>query len=131
MSTIKMIEYKNASERVKKVYDDIMNRRNTNKVNNIWKALANHPDLLESTWFRLKEVMQPGALDASTKELIYIAVSIANSRGYCVHSHSHAAREKGVTEDMIQELLEVVSMASQTNSLANAYQLPIDEFLLK
>ncbi len=131
MSTIRMMEYDDAPDRVKKIYDDIMKRRNTNKVNNIWKALGNHPDLLDSTWNRLKEVMKSGALDAPTKELIYIAVSIANSCEYCVHSHSHAAREKGVTEEMMLELLEVVSMASQTNSLANAYQIPVDDFLLK
>ena len=76
MSTIRMMEYDDAPDRVKKIYDDIMKRRNTNKVNNIWKALGNHPDLLDSTWNRLKEVMKSGALDAPTKELIYIAVSI-------------------------------------------------------
>ena len=78
MTTVKYIEEKDASDRVKKVYRDISESRGGAKINNIWKVLANDPDLLESTWKRLKEVMGPGALDPLVKALIYIAVSILN-----------------------------------------------------
>ena len=131
MATVKLIEEKNANGRVKKVFADISNTRKGAPVNNIWKALANDPDLLEATWNRLKIVMGPGALDPLVKELIYIAVSVVNGCEYCIHSHTATARKKGMTEEMRTELLSVIAMASQTNALANAYQIEIDEVFKK
>ncbi|WP_047498211.1 carboxymuconolactone decarboxylase family protein [Terriglobus sp. TAA 43] len=120
-----------ADARCKVVFDDIRATRKSDFVNNFWRALANQPDLLEQTWARVKKVMiEPGALDPLTKELIYIAVSTMNSCTYCTHSHTAAARAKGLTEEQYAEFLGVVSMAAHTNSLANALQIPVDtEFL--
>jgi AhpD family alkylhydroperoxidase len=113
--------------RVKVVFDDIRVTRKSDFVNNFWRALANQPDLLERTWLSIKQVMlTPGALDPLTKELIYIAVSSANSCSYCVHSHTAAARAKGMTDAQHAELLAIVGMASETNALANAMQIPVD-----
>ena len=131
MATVKLIEENDASAKVKKVFDDISNTRKGAPINNIWKALANDPDLLEATWERLKVVMGPGALDPLVKELIYIAVSVVNGCEYCIHSHTATARKKGMTEEMRSELLSVIAMASQTNALANAYQLEVDEVFKK
>ena len=131
MATVKLIEPEEAKGKVKEIFDDISKARGGDKVNNIWKALANDPDLLESTWNRIKHVMAPGALDSVTKELIYIAVSIVNGCEYCIHSHTATARKKGMTEEMRSELLAVIAMASQTNSLANAYQIDVDESFKK
>ena len=126
MATVNLLEKEQSTDKVKKVFDDIIKTRGDNKVNNIWKALANDPDLLEATWNRLKKVMAPGALDPVTKELIYITVSIINGCEYCIHSHTAMARKKGMTEEMRSELLAVIAMASQTNALANAYQIEVD-----
>ena len=131
MATVKLIEPEEAKGKVKEIFDDISKARGGDKVNNIWKALANDPDLLESTWNRIKHVMAPGALDSVTKELIYIAVSIVNGCEYCIHSHTASARKKGMTEEMRRELLAVIAMASQTNSLANAYQIDVDDSFKK
>jgi AhpD family alkylhydroperoxidase len=131
MATVKLIEPEEAKGKVKEIFDDISKTREGDKVNNIWKALANDPDLLEATWNRIKQVMAPGALDSVTKELIYIAVSIVNGCEYCIHSHTATARKKGMTEEMRSELLAVVAMASQTNSLANAYQIDVDDSFKK
>ena len=131
MATVKLIEPEEAKGKVKEIFDDISKNRGGDKVNNIWKALANDPDLLESTWNRIKQVMAPGALDSVTKELIYIAVSIVNGCEYCIHSHTATARKKGMTEEMISELLAVIAMPSQTNSLANAYQIDVDDSFKK
>ena len=131
MATVKLIEPEEAKGKVKEIFDDISKTRQGDKVNNIWKALANDPDLLEATWNRIKQVMAPGALDSVTKELIYIAVSIVNGCEYCIHSHTATARKKGMTEEMRSELLAVVAMASQTNSLANAYQINVDDSFKK
>jgi AhpD family alkylhydroperoxidase len=122
-----------ANPRVKAVFDDIRATRNSDFVNNFWRALANQPALLERTWTSVKKVMiEPGALDPLTRELIYIAVSTVNSCRYCVHSHTAAARAKGVTEDQYGELLAIIALASQTNALANALQIPVDpEFSVK
>ena len=116
-----------ADARCKVVFDDIRATRKSDFVNNFWRALANQPDLLEQTWARVKKVMiEPGTLDPLTKELIYIAVSTMNSCTYCTHSHTAAARAKGLTGEQYAEFLAVVSMAAHTNSLANALQIPVD-----
>jgi AhpD family alkylhydroperoxidase len=116
-----------ANPRVKAVFDDIRAIRNSDFVNNFWRALANQPVVLERTWATIKAVMiESGELDPLTKELIYIAVSTTNSCSYCVHSHTAAARAKGLTDQQYSEFLAVVGMASETNALATALQIPVD-----
>ena len=116
-----------ADPRVKSVFDDIRSTRNSDFVNNFWRALANQPALLERTWSSVKEVMiAPGTLDPLTKELIYIAVSTANGCSYCVQSHTAAARAKGLSDQQHAELLAIIGMAAETNALATALQIPID-----
>jgi AhpD family alkylhydroperoxidase len=117
---------------VKAVFDDIRATRKSDFVNNFWRALANQPALLERTWASIKQVMmEPGELDPLTKELVYIAVSTANSCSYCVHSHTAAARTKGLSDQQYAEFLAVIGMAAETNTLANSLQIPIDrEFLI-
>ena len=122
-----------ANPRVKAVFDDIRATRKSDFVNNVWRGLANQPDTLERIWSGLKDVMvKPGALDPLVKEMLYIAVSASNGCSYCVHSHTAAAKAKGMTEAQHEELLAVIGMASQTNALLNAMQLPIDpQFLVE
>lgn len=127
MATVSLIEYENAPDEVRRVFDDIMQTRKINDVNNFWKALANHPELLKRTWDEVRQVMQPGAIDSLTKEMIYIAVSIANNCDYCIHSHTASAVTKGMTSEQYQELLSVIALASQTNALANGMKVPVDE----
>ncbi len=131
MATVPLIEYAQASDEVKVVFDDIKRTRNIDDVNNFWKALANHPDTLKRTWEAIREVMQPGTIDSATKEMLYIAVSIANSCDYCIHTHTASAFAKGMTSAQYQELLAVVAMAQQTNALAIGMQVPVDpQFLV-
>ena len=127
MATVTLIEYADASPEVRAVYDDIMRTRNIDWINNFWKALANHPPTLRRTWESVKEVMAPGALDLVTKEMLYLAVSAAHNCEYCTYSHTAGARRAGMTEAMLGELMAVVAMASETNTLANAYRVPVDE----
>ncbi|MGA8028143.1 MAG: carboxymuconolactone decarboxylase family protein [Bryobacteraceae bacterium] len=122
-----MIEYADAGPDVREVYDDIMSTRKTDSVNNFWKALARNPATLRRTWEDIKQVMAPGALDALTKELIYLAVSATNQCQYCMASHTASARKKGMTEEMLGELMAVVGMANETNALAAGYRVEIDE----
>jgi AhpD family alkylhydroperoxidase len=129
MATVKLWTDKDVSadSRVKAVFDDIRSTRKSDFVNNFWRALANQPALLERTWASIKEVMiAPGALDPLTKELIYIAASTINGCSYCVHSHTAAARTKGLTDQQYAEFLSVVGMAAETNALATALQIPVD-----
>ena len=127
MATLGLIEYKDASSEVRAVYDDIMATRKTDWINNFWKALANDPATLKRTWADIKQIMAPGALDALTKELIYVAVSVTNQCGYCIASHTSSARNKGMTDDMFRELMAVVGMANETNRLSAGYQIEIDQ----
>ena len=122
-----LIEYDDASPEVRAVYDDIMETRQTDWVNNFWKALAADPVALRRTWESVKEVMAPGALDPLTKELLYVAVSVTNGCEYCIASHSASARKKGMTEEQLAELLAVVGMANETNALAIGYGVPVDD----
>jgi AhpD family alkylhydroperoxidase len=104
-----------------------MATRKTDYINNFWKALANDPVTLKRTWEDVKQIMAPGALDALTKELIYVAVSVTNQCGYCIASHTASAKAKGMTDDMFRELMAVVGMANETNRLASGYQIEIDD----
>jgi AhpD family alkylhydroperoxidase len=126
MATLGLIEYSDASPEVRAVYDDIMATRQTDWINNFWKALAHHPATLRRTWHSVKEVMAPGALDAVTKEMIYLAVSATNQCPYCIASHTAAARKAGMTDAMLAELMAVVGMANESNRLASGYQVEID-----
>jgi len=121
-----MISYDAANPEVRAVFDDIMATRKTDWINNFWRALA--PDLttLRRTWLSIKEIMRPGALDALTKEMIYLAVSTTNQCGYCIASHTAAARKAGMSDEMFAELMAVVGMANETNRLASGYQVEID-----
>jgi AhpD family alkylhydroperoxidase len=122
-----LIEYADASPEVRAVYDDIMTTRKIDWINNFWKALANNPATLRRTWESIKQVMAPGALDARTKEMIYLAVSVTNGCEYCTASHTAAARKAGMDDSMLGELLAIVGMANETNALAHGYRIPVDE----
>jgi AhpD family alkylhydroperoxidase len=122
-----LIEYDDASPEVREIYDDIRATRKTDFINNFWKALANHPPTLRRTWDNIKSIMAPGALDAVTKEMIYLAVSATNQCQYCMASHGASARKKGMTEEMFGELMAVVGLANHTNALAIGYRVEVDE----
>src|SRR5919197_1633101 len=127
MPTVPLVEESAASPEVRAVFEDIRRTRNTDWINNFWKALANDPATLKRTWEDVKQIMAPGALDALTKELIYVAVSVTNQCGYCIASHTAGARKKGMTDDMFRELMTVVGMANETNKVVTGYQVEIDE----
>jgi len=127
MATLPLVSDEAAGAEALAVFDDIRAKRNTDYVNNFWRALAHDPALLKSTWQRVQDVMAPGELDPLVKELIYVAVSTVNGCGYCVHSHTAAARARGMTQGQHAELLRVVALASQTNALAHALQVEPDE----
>ena len=129
MATLGLIEYADASAEVRAVYDDIMSTRKVDWINNFWKALAHDPATLRRTWESIKQIMAPGTLDAVTKEMIYLAVSATNQCGYCIASHTAAARKAGMTDAQFAELMAVVGMANETNRLASGYQVEIDERL--
>ena len=127
MPTVKLLTDAeiSANPRLQAVFDDIRATRKSDFVNNFWRALANQPALLERTWSSIKQVMiAPGVLDPLTKELIYIAVSVTNNCSYCIHSHTAAARAKGLTDQQHDELLAVIGVASETNALATPLQVP-------
>lgn len=126
MATVPILSDEAAGAEARAVFADIRATRQTDFINNFWRALAADPALLAAVWERVKVGMAPGALDPLTKELIYVAVSATNGCSYCVHSHTAAARAKGMTEAQHGELLSVIALASQTNALATALQVPVD-----
>lgn len=124
---MKPIEYADAPSAVRAVYDDIKRTRNVPDVNNFWKYLAHDPVTLKRTWESIKEIMAPGALDPLVKEMIYLAVSVSNGCGYCIASHTAAARKAGMSDAMFAEVMAVTGMANETNRLVNGYRVPIDD----
>ena len=127
MPIFKPIEEDEATGKVKEVFEEIKSVRKIKNVPNFWKYIANSPETLERTWNSTSQVMKPGALDAATKELIYVAVSMTNSCEYCTKSHSAAAKKKGATDEMIKEMIDVMGVANQNNKLVEAYGVEIDE----
>ena len=126
MATLGLVEYNDASAEVRIIYDDIMATRKTDWINNFWKALANDPVTLKRTWEDIKQIMAPGTLDAVTKEMIYVAVSVSNQCDYCIASHIASAKKKGMTDQMFRELMAVVGMANESNRLVAGYQVEVD-----
>ena len=127
MATLGYMEYADAPPEVKAVYDDIMNTRQTDYINNFWKALGHDPATLRRTWESVKQIMAPGVLDPLTKEMIYLAVSATNGCGYCIASHTAAASKAGMSDAQFAELMAVVGMANESNRLATGYQVEIDD----
>ena len=127
MAIFGLIEYEQATPDVRAVYDDIMATRKTDWISNFWKAIASDPATLKRTWESLKQTMASGALDAVTKEMIYVAVSVTNQCEYCIASHTASARNKGLSDAQFKELMAVVGMASETNKLVKGYQVELDE----
>lgn len=127
MAVVPLLTDANASAEALAVFNEIRERRGTDYVNNFWRGLAHDPDHLKAIWEKVQTVMTPGEIDPLVKELIYIAVSTANNCGYCIHSHTAAARAKGMTPAMHAELLQVVALASQTNALATGLAVPVDD----
>ncbi len=130
MAALGLIEYADAPPEVRAVYDDIMTTRQTDWINNFWKALAHDPATLKRTWESIKQTMSPGALDPLVKEMIYVAVSATNQCPYCIASHTASARKAGMTDAMFAELMAVVGMANETNRLASGYRVEIDDNFL-
>ena len=129
MTILKIVSEKKAKGKVKKIYNEIKKIRKITKIPNFWKTIANDPNTLERTWNSLQQVMKKGSLDPLTKEMIYVAVSMTNSCEYCIRSHSLAAKKKGMSDNMLKELIAVVAMANETNRLVESYQVEVDNFL--
>ena len=128
MAQVKLVQDKDASPEVKAVFDDIRKTRNTDYVNNIWRALAAHPPLLQRFWAQMKDVMvKDSRIDSLTKEFIYLAVSITNNCEYCINSHIAAARKKGMDDQVLAELVEIVALANAGNRLTQGLQVEVDE----
>ena len=127
MATVKLLSDEEVSAEALAVFADIRAVRGTDYVNNFWRCLAHDPALLRATWERLKVVMAPGALDPLMKEMLYVAVSVTNGCDYCIHSHTAAARAKGMTPEQHGELLAVIGMANTTNALVSGLQTPVDD----
>jgi AhpD family alkylhydroperoxidase len=130
MSTVRLLSDDEVAPEALAVFNEIRAARNTDYVNNFWRALANDPAALRRTWDSLRDVMGPGVLDPKVKEMLYVAVSIVNGCEYCIRSHTAAARAKGVSTAELMELVAVVGMASETNRMATALQVPVDERFL-
>jgi AhpD family alkylhydroperoxidase len=126
MSTVKLVDEATASPRVRAVFEDIKATKKIDRVPNLWRALATHPEHLELVWTRLKAIMRPGKIDLLTKEIIALAVSVTNGCDYCINSHTAAVQKLGLDEEALGEVLAVVGLFNTTNALANAYQVEPD-----
>jgi AhpD family alkylhydroperoxidase len=130
MATVRLLSDDELSPEARAVFEDIRKTRQSDFVNNFWRALAHDPKTLRRTWESIKEAMAPGALDPKIKEMIYVAVSVAHCCSYCIHSHTASARAKGMTEAEYREMLAIIGMAAETNRLVTALGVPVDDAFL-
>ncbi|MCS6849980.1 MAG: carboxymuconolactone decarboxylase family protein [Gemmataceae bacterium] len=126
MSTVPLVDEDCDHPIVRRVFADIKATKNIDRVPNIWRALATHPEHLELCWTRLKAIMSPGKVDALTKEIIALAVSVTNGCRYCINSHTAAVQKLGLSLEALGEVLAVVGLYNQMNRLADAYQVEPD-----
>ncbi len=128
MATVKMLTDAEAPPLAQEVFADIRKTRGSDFVNNAWRAQANHPEMLQRSWEKAKQIMGPnGSLDPVTKEMIYLTVSIMNNCEYCIHSHTHFARQKGMTQEQYNEMLDIIGLATEGNRMMTAMQVPVDD----
>ena len=127
MATVTLLSDDELAPEAAAVFADIRATRGTDYINHFWRALAHDPALLARTWAEVKRVMAPGALDAKTKEMLYVAVSVAHGCDYCIHSHTASAKAKGMTEAEHMEMLAIIGLAAQTNRMVTALQVPVDD----
>lgn len=127
MATVTLLSDAELAPEAAAVFADIRATRGTDYINHFWRALAHDPALLARTWAEVKRVMAPGALDAKTKEMLYVAVSVAHGCDYCIHSHTASAKAKGMTEAEHMEMLAIIGLAAQTNRMVTALQVPVDD----
>ena len=131
-ATVRLVDEKGASGRVRQIFDDIKRTKQLDSVPNFWRALASSPDQLDFVWSRLKALMHPEAagrtsrLDARTREIIALAVSATNGCSYCVNSHTAALRKQGVDSETLGEILGIAALFNTTNTLADGYQITPD-----
>ncbi len=130
MATVRLLSDDELSPEARAVFEDIRKTRQSDFVNNFWRALAHDPKTLRRTWESIKEVMAPGALDPKVKEMLYVGVSVAHGCSYCIHSHTASARAKGMTEAEYREMLAIIGMAAETNRLVTALGVPVDDAFL-
>lgn len=126
MATVRLLSDAEVAGDAAAVFAEIRASRKDGYLNDFWRALAHDPVTLRRTWDGLKAVMAPGVLEPRIKEMLYLAVSIAQGCEYCIHSHTAAARTKGMTDAEYGELLGIVGMAAQTNRLVQALGVPPD-----
>jgi AhpD family alkylhydroperoxidase len=126
MATVKLVDEHSDHPIVRRVFADIKATKQIERIPNIWRALASHPEHLELCWTRLKAIMQPGKIDLLTKEIIALAVSATNSCRYCINSHTAAVQKLGLDNESLGEVLAVVGLFNQMNKLADAYQVEPD-----
>ena len=126
MATVKLVDENCDDPRVRAVFADIKATKKIDRVPNIWRALATHPEHLELCWTRLKAIMRPGKVDLLTKEIVALAVSVTNSCKYCINSHTAAVLKLGLDTEGLGEVLAVVGLFNQMNKLADAYQVEPD-----
>lgn len=129
MATVKLVTDEEAAglPEVAVVFADIRATRGSDFINDFWRALARDPVSLKRTWESLKVVMGEGPLDPLTRELIYMAVSVTNGCRYCIHSHTAAARAKGMSDAQYGQFLAIVGMANETNALVTALGIEPDK----
>jgi AhpD family alkylhydroperoxidase len=126
VATVKLVDESCDHPVVKRVFADIKATKKIDRIPNIWRALATHPQHLELCWTRLKAIMSPGKVDMLTKEIVALAVSATNGCNYCINSHTAAVQRLGLDNEGLGEVLAVVGLYNAMNKLADAYQVEPD-----
>ena len=96
---VRLLERDAASPDAQKIYDLLLATRGV--VPNMFKVLAQRPEIAQGVAGFLKPLLSDGALPGFYKELLAVRVSHLNRSVYAIRAHSISARQKGASEPQI------------------------------
>ncbi len=127
-ASVKVVEEKDATGKVMKIYEEIKTTLGIDFVPNMYRALAANPDYLETTWRRVRSVMgEAGKLGHTTKDIVALTVSIMSGCDYCVGVYNDAVKRAGLDDEALLELYEVIDLYVGLNRLNIGLQTKKDE----
>jgi len=127
-ASVKVVEEKDATRKVIKIYEEIKTTLGIDFVPNMYKALAVNPDYLELTWRKVQAVMgNDGKLGKNTKDIVALTVSIMSGCDYCIGVYNDAVKRAGLNDEALLELYGVIDLYTGLNRLNIGLQTKMDE----
>ncbi len=94
----------------------------------MYKAMANKPEYLDSTWKKIQAIMtKQGKLDSKTKDIVALTVSIMSGCDYCIGVYNETVKHAGLDDEALTELYSIIDTYSGLNRLNIAWGVKTDK----